>query len=267
MKKFIVSGVILLSVFGKNLYGQQYFSYDWKITEQSKARFAVYHPLNDSDNKYIVRQLNAKGETSVAGFFETTAKGDLNSGKLLLFNTKGDSLEMINFVDGKKNGICLKWRDTGELYGRQNFLNGKEDGICEWYFKSGKISARYKMSQGEKISENYWYEDGTVEENGAEANKKPQFRGGIEGFLGMINSKLIYPRNCYLNGTQGRVIVSFLIDTDGIVSDAAIVQSVHPDIDREAIRAVMTSPKWSPGKMHNQQVNVRNVIPIVFQIR
>ncbi|MFA5849900.1 MAG: TonB family protein [Bacteroidales bacterium] len=267
MKKFIFAGVLSLLIFGTNLYGQQFFSYDWKSSEQSKARFAVYPPLNDYDSRYIVKQLNAKGETGVTGFFETTVKGDLNTGKLILFSPKGDSLEMINFVEGKKNGTSLKWRDTGELYGRQNFLNGKEDGISEWYFKNGKISARYVMSQGEKISENFWYDDGTIEEDSKEANKKPQFRGGVEGFLGMISSKLIYPRNCYLNGTQGRVIVSFLIDTDGIVSDAAIVQSVHPDLDREAIRAVMTSPKWSPGKMHNQLVNVRNVIPIIFQIR
>lgn len=267
MKRQICIGILSLFTFGSNINGQQYLGWDFKITEKNKARFAVYPSPDTLYNCYIIKQLEIGEENGVTGYFEARKINDFSTGRLLLFSPKGDSLEVTNYLDGKKNGSSFKWFDSGEFYGKQNFLNDKEEGISEWFFKNGQISAKYEMYKGERIKENYWNEDGSVQNNIKEANKPPLFKGGIQAFSELIVSRLIYPPSCKINGIEGRVVVRFLVDIDGSVSDVQIIKAIDPDLDREALRVFEKAPKWTPGKMHNQVVKVRYVMPIIFELR
>ena len=94
----------------------------------------------------------------------------------------------------------------------------------------------------------------------------PVFNGGdaaIE-FRKFIAQNLQYPARAAENGTEGRVIIQFTVNSRGKVVDAMVVRSVDPDLDKEALRVVNSSPEWEPGKQKGKAVNVLFTFPINF---
>ena len=97
----------------------------------------------------------------------------------------------------------------------------------------------------------------------------PTFNGGdpaIE-FRKYIAANLEYPEIAAENGISGRVIVQFAVNSNGRVVDAVVVRSVDPALDKEAIRVVMTSPPWTPGRQRGKAVKVLFTFPINFVLQ
>ena len=99
--------------------------------------------------------------------------------------------------------------------------------------------------------------------------EKPTFNGGDPAveFQKWVYSRLEYPEVARDNNIQGRVIISFLVDTDGSIKDIKVLRGVDPSLDNEAVRVIAGSPKWTPGKQRNKPAKVRFTFPIVFQLR
>ena len=98
--------------------------------------------------------------------------------------------------------------------------------------------------------------------------QKPKFNGGdANEFSKWVNSRLQYPQICIENGRQGRVTLSFTIKADGSLSDVKVLRGVDPALDQEAVRVVMSSPKWTPGKQRDRAVAVSYTFPVIFQLR
>jgi len=98
--------------------------------------------------------------------------------------------------------------------------------------------------------------------------EKPKFQGGDENtFTKWVFERLVYPEMAKENGVQGRVILQFLVNTDGSVSDVKVVRGVDASLDKEAARVVASSPKWTPGRQRNKPVKVRYIFPVIFQLR
>lgn len=97
----------------------------------------------------------------------------------------------------------------------------------------------------------------------------PTFNGGEPAteFRKYIAQNLRYPEIAAENGISGRVIVQFAVNKVGTVVDAVVVRSVDPALDKEAIRVVMSSPKWTPGKQRGKAVKVLFTFPINFVLQ
>jgi len=97
----------------------------------------------------------------------------------------------------------------------------------------------------------------------------PLFNGGKpeDEFRKYIGQNLRYPEIASENGISGRVIVQFTVNSKGQVTDAVVVRSVDPALDKEAIRVVMSSPKWTPGKQRGRPVSVLFTFPINFVLQ
>ncbi|MFP4365781.1 MAG: energy transducer TonB [Bacteroidales bacterium] len=96
----------------------------------------------------------------------------------------------------------------------------------------------------------------------------PDFQGGgQDAFRTYIAENLRYPQIAAENGIQGRVFVQFVVNEDGTVSDATVVRGVDPSLDREAVRVVMSSPKWTPGQQRGEPVRVAFTFPINFVLQ
>ena len=78
----------------------------------------------------------------------------------------------------------------------------------------------------------------------------PHFPGGAAALQAFLSSNTKYPVVAQENGVQGRVIVSFVVERDGSITDVRVVRSVDPSLDREASRVVRSMPRWSPGKQN-----------------
>lgn len=94
----------------------------------------------------------------------------------------------------------------------------------------------------------------------------PSFPGGNGAMMSYIASNMEYPANARESMIQGRVIVSFVIECDGSISDVRVARSVDPMLDREAMRVVKSMPKWKPGKQNGSAVRVKYTVPVVFRL-
>ena len=96
---------------------------------------------------------------------------------------------------------------------------------------------------------------------------QPQFPGGERGLINFVNKTREYPYHAYKKGIQGRVLCSFIVGTDGRVSDVRVLRGVDESLDKEAVRVVSSSPKWTPGRQRDRAVKVTYTFPVIFQLR
>ena len=82
-----------------------------------------------------------------------------------------------------------------------------------------------------------------------------------------MNSRLEYPEIAKENGVQGRVTLQFTVEKDGSVTNVKVVRGVDPSLDKEAVKVVSSSPKWTPGKQRDRAVRVTYTFPVIFQLR
>ena len=93
--------------------------------------------------------------------------------------------------------------------------------------------------------------------------KMPEFNGDLYEYLG---NELKYPSTALNNNVEGKVMVSFVINKNGEISDIEILKKIGFGCDEEAVRVIKNMPKWSAGEQNNRKVNVKMVLPIVFEV-
>lgn len=94
----------------------------------------------------------------------------------------------------------------------------------------------------------------------------PEFPGGMKGCMDFIQKEMRYPEEAKNAGIQGRVHLQFIIEKDGTPAQPRIVRSVHPLLDKEALRIIRQMPKWTPGKQDGRPQRVLYTIPIQFRL-
>ena len=98
--------------------------------------------------------------------------------------------------------------------------------------------------------------------------KMPTFMGGdISKFRSWVASKLRYPQLAQENNITGRVLLKFVVEKDGTLTNIQVLQSPDKSLADEAIRVLKTSPRWEPGKQRNQSVRVFYTLPVDFQLQ
>lgn len=96
---------------------------------------------------------------------------------------------------------------------------------------------------------------------------QPQFPGGEHGLINFINETREYPFHAYEKKIQGRVLCSFIVGTDGRVSNIRVIRgSGDESLNREAMRVIGEMPRWKAGKVGKTAVPVRVVLPIAFRL-
>ena len=134
------------------------------------------------------------------------------------------------------------------------FINTKE------YVKNGKkevVDVAVKKSDEE-----------SAEPEGAfdVVEQMPEFPGGAAGMMKFIAENVKYPEEAYSKGIAGRVLVQFIIEKDGSVTNVKVIKKVNDAIDAEAVRVVKAMPKWKPGKQNGREVRVKYTIPVSFRL-
>ncbi len=100
-----------------------------------------------------------------------------------------------------------------------------------------------------------------------ECEVMPQYVGGPEAMFKFLSENIKYPKAAEQRHAQGRALVSFVVRTDGTLSDIKIIRHLDPDLDAEAIRLIKSMPKWIPGYQKGKAVNVKYVLPITFKLQ
>mgnify|MGYP002672590712 FL=1 len=95
----------------------------------------------------------------------------------------------------------------------------------------------------------------------------PSFPGGPSALMEWLSNNVKYPVVAQENGVQGRVVVSFVVERDGSITDVKVVRGVDPSLDKEASRVVRAMPRWIPGKQNGSAVRVKYNVPVAFRLQ
>ena len=100
------------------------------------------------------------------------------------------------------------------------------------------------------------------------AETMPSFQGGdLNTFRAWVQQNVKFPQIALENGIQGRVVLSFVIEKDGRLTNIQVLQTPDRSLSEEAIRVLSKSPKWTPGKQRNQVVRVKYTLPVDFRVQ
>ena len=95
----------------------------------------------------------------------------------------------------------------------------------------------------------------------------PEFPGGEEKIYEYLARNLEYPRQANEAGIQGKVFVTFVVESDGSITDIKVLRGIGGGCDEEAVRVVQNMPKWIPGKQRGKPVRVHFNLPIKFTLK
>ncbi|WP_242689249.1 energy transducer TonB [Pedobacter sp. SYSU D00535] len=167
-----------------------------------------------------------------------------------------DSLGNQQVKDG--NGFAIVKTDAFTEKGR--YSDGVKDSI--WTGVSSKSDFSYiekfdkgKFVSGESVSDGqkFVYNQQEIQ---------PEYPGGIMQFYQYIGRNYKYPAEARKKGVSGTVIVSFVVEKDGSLTDLKTLRDLGMGTGEEALRVVKNSPSWIPGKQHGVPVRVQYTLPI-----
>lgn len=164
-----------------------------------------------------------------------------------------------------KNGIYEEWYNSGEQKIKCFYTENKLNGEFKVFYKNGKLKRLELWQNGE------WQNGECFDEQGNKIQycsyqELAEYIGGLPELYKFIGQTLVYPKEALNNDIQGVVYVSFIIDTDGSITNAKIIKSVHKQLDNEALRIVNNMPKWKPTKLEGEFVQTEFALPINFRL-
>ena len=95
----------------------------------------------------------------------------------------------------------------------------------------------------------------------------PEFPGGMPAMMEFLQTNIKYPKDAIKQNVGGRVMVMFVVEPDGSLSNVRVARKVFPSLDAEAVRVVKAMPKWKPGKEKGRAVRVNFTLPVVFSTK
>ena len=173
----------------------------------------------------------------------------------------------------------LGWYMAEDKYGKQG-----KDGAIVYHVK--------EKSYGEvtKALKHHWFNKGsnerlrTIEKRSGSADEEvveyeskdedmfihyesqPEFPGGVQALMEYVEANIRYPQEAKERGKQGRVIVQFVVEEDGALTEEQVMKPVDPQLDAEAIRIARSMPKWRPGRLAGKPIRTRFSFPVTFRL-
>lgn len=95
----------------------------------------------------------------------------------------------------------------------------------------------------------------------------PKFANGDAALMQYLNAETHYPAEAARQNVQGRVIVGFIVERDGSISNVKVLRSVEASLDTEAVRVVSSMPRWTPGRQNGRTVRVKFQVPVTFRLQ
>lgn len=147
--------------------------------------------------------------------------------------------------------------------------------VMQWAHSLVMSDCEDKSEQSALYSEkslNMQAESQLVAQNGKEKNtdiddELPSFPGGDAKLREWIKKNMKYPSYAKNNGIEGQVLVVFIVEKDGSISNAEVSCGVDPSLDQEALRIVNKMPKWKPGTQNGVAMRVKYRLPITFTLK
>ncbi|WP_183575457.1 TonB family protein [Mucilaginibacter sp. X5P1] len=176
-----------------------------------------------------------------------------------------DSLGTALVTDG--NGYYKGYDDKFKMIIEDgNLKNGKRDG--EWKGKNSALNISYveTYDNGNLVSGISTGKNGDIVKYSKTRDVEPTYKGGLKAFYNYLGRNIHYPDYEKSHNIQGKVLVLFVVEKDGSLTDIKILEHVSENLDAEALRAIKESPNWIPGTRYGRPVRVQYTVPIGFTL-
>ena len=253
---------------------------------------------NSSDEKFKVSGTVLAADTKIpvigaSVIIRGTTNGTLTDldGKFTLTGLKKDDVIQVSFVGFQTRSVIVKDESPLTILLNDAVQNldemvvvamaPNEDGTTtikaqmkdkngEKSYLEGKMASTKK--DGMTVNQVDWQKKASNSEPQEKVifqvvEEMPQFPGGMGEAMKFLAKNMKYPVAAQQAKIEGRVIVQFVVEKDGSVSDVKVMRGVNSELDAEAIRVVSMMPKWIPGKQRGKAVAVKYTMPIMFRLQ
>ena len=180
----------------------------------------------------------------------------------VIFRLSSSENNPLIVVDGEVKGNDPELMKNYTPDNIQSMTVVKGDEAIRIYGEKGKdgvvLITTHKAASAEAVKEKQIFQ--VVEE-------MPEFPGGVQEMMNFVSKNMRYPAEAHKNGTQGRVLVKFVVTDEGDIKAPTVFESVDPLLDAEALRVIKMMPKWKPGKQRGKAVNVLYTVPVTFKLQ
>ena len=240
--------------------------------EASKTEYTI--PFNfdldgkEESNEYSIigfKVVNAEGKDDV----KVVGSGLIEEMPIQTLAEKFGTDKPIYIVDGKKteNIDNIDPKDIESITVLKNdsaiskYGDEGKNGVIEVTTKSATAKSALLDAARKKL------EGGEIEKIFVVVEDQPQFPGGKDALMKYLGENVKYPKEAHENKIEGRVIVNFVVNKDGSISEVKTVRGINQLLDTEAVRVISEMPNWKPGMQRGQAVRVRYTLPIVFSLK
>jgi TonB family protein len=180
----------------------------------------------------------------------TTVKD--STGKDLVKNGNGDAV--------------IYDKDFTYISGHGKVKDGRYDGEWQGELRTSDILIYKEVYAGGTLLSGESHDHSGNVYHYTQSETLPSFKGGVKEFYKYLSRTVRYPRNAMFSGIQGKVLVGFVILSNGKPDKLHVVNDSDPELAQEAMRVIRTSPLWEPGLQKGRKVNVAFVVPISFSL-
>lgn len=191
---------------------------------------------------------------------------EIGKAKYLLFAPLAGALLMVSNIESVAREIGEQVPEVAEVQQKADQALNADVAVANPMAKAEEAKAAELAKAEAKASDVTAPADTTKNVVYDVTETMPQFPGGQGVMMKYLAANIKYPASAVKAKKQGRVIVAFVIQKDGSVTNARIVKSVDPELDAEALRIVKAMPNWTPGTQDGKPVNVNYTIPVVFSL-
>ena len=198
---------------------------------------------------------------SVCGWAQPHYVAIFNANHPFIYMIVCDDTNTIYFMGEYTKGMV---QENGEWMVKESTLSDEkedtEENLREWDNAGCEVLKAKEVIATEPVRPNPKKVYDVVEQ-------MPSFPGGMKAMMDYLARNIRYPANAKNDLIEGRVILQFIVDEKGRLSDVKVVRSVEPSLDAEAVRVVKSMPRWNPGMQNGKAVKVRYTLPVTFRLQ
>jgi len=226
--------------------------------------------LFSQDTTYFDNNGNKVNSLKLCNHYEIIDRSNPDTNKVVkrLYYESGQIKFESNYnpySEKKLHGKRKEWYENGQIQKDIDFENGKLNGELLTYWDNGKLKRKDTYIEDNLIEGKVWNSDGK-EAQYYNFQIMPEFPGGINALFQYLEKNVKYPKKSRRKGIEGRVLLKFIVEKDGSISNVSVIESVNNEMDAEAVRVVKKMPKWEPGMEDGENVRISFNLPLKFRL-
>jgi TonB family protein len=233
-----------------------------KLFKATPETADFYRVSEREGDKYRFTDYKMKGAVLTEGY-TLSLDTQVYDGYFIEYYENGKKREYGNYIKGNKVGQWkLKYEDTDRIWAVIDYYPNRKDtsNMLTSFYRSGKIKRKEWCVKDLDVG--VCYDESGKEIPFTPFQKMPEFKGDCNRFLG---ENISYPYSARERGEDGRVLVKFVVDKDGSLTDVS-AEFRYSSLARESVRVVKSMPNWRPGTLDDEPVRVHFTLPVLFRI-